>query len=72
MTTSLGSAFFGPLVGSFGTLQMAMPNGAVPLYPFFVLNVNPGTNHAYQVIGYGMSQAQFKAWSAAVVKIPRP
>jgi hypothetical protein len=69
MSSSLGTIAFGPLAGSFGSIMMPMPNASVPTYPFFVLYVHPGTTHAYQMIGTGMSQAQFKSWAAAIVKV---
>jgi len=33
--------------------------------------VNAGTTHGYRIIGKGMTQAQFVAWAAGMVKVPK-
>jgi hypothetical protein len=60
-TSSLGSASFGSLSGSLKLISAGT-------YGVFV---NAGTTHGYRMIGKGMTQAQFKAWAAALVKIPK-
>jgi hypothetical protein len=39
---------------------------------YFTVQVGTVANPAYLMGGAGMSQAQFKAWAAAVVKVPKP
>jgi hypothetical protein len=39
---------------------------------YFTVEVGTLANPAYLMGGGGMSQAQFKAWAAAVVKVPKP
>ena len=58
---SLGSAHFGDLTG---TLYAGSSGG-------FVLIVAPGTNHAYQAVGTGMTQAAFVSISAALMKVAK-
>jgi hypothetical protein len=58
---SLGSANFGDLSG---TLYAGSVSG-------FVLLVSPGTSHAYQAVGTGMTQAAFVNLAAAVIKVPK-
>jgi hypothetical protein len=41
---------------------------ATPTYGIFVA---PGTTHAYAFAGRGMTQAQIKAWAAAIIKVPK-
>jgi hypothetical protein len=60
-TSSLGSASFGSLSGSLKLISAGT-------YGVFV---GAGTTHGYQMIGKGMTQAQFKAWAAALIKIPK-
>jgi hypothetical protein len=58
---SLGSASFGDLSG---TLYAGSTSG-------FVLLVAPGTSHAYQAVGTGMTQASFTNMAAALIKVPK-
>jgi len=58
---SLGSANFGD---QSGTLYTGTSGG-------FVLLVAPGTNHAYQAVGSGMTQAVFVNMSAALMKVAK-
>ena len=60
-TSNLGSASFGSLSGSLKLISAGT-------YGVFV---NAGTTHGYQMIGKGMTQAQFVSWAAALVKIPK-
>lgn len=60
-TSSLGSASFGSLSGSLKLISAGT-------YGVFV---NAGTTHGYRMIGKGMTQAQFKAWAEALIKIPK-
>jgi len=59
----IGPASFGGLAGTLDTLTSD---------PVWVIYVAPGTTHAYAFMGIGMSQAQFKAWAAAIRKVPAP
>ena len=59
--SDLGSASFGSLSGSLKLISAGT-------YGVFV---NAGTTHGYQMIGKGMTQAQFVSWAAALVKIPK-
>jgi hypothetical protein len=58
---SLGSASFGDQTG---TLYAGTSGG-------FVLLVAPGTSHAYQAVGTGVTQAVFVSISAAVIKVAK-
>jgi hypothetical protein len=61
--SDLGSASFGDMSGS------------LKLYnndPQYAVYVSPGTTHGYQIIGKGMTQAQFVAIAAGMVKVPKP
>jgi len=61
-TSTIGPASFGGLSGT----AYIYAGGATR-----VIYVNPGTDHAYAFFGDGMTQAQFVAYAAAVVKVPR-
>jgi hypothetical protein len=58
---SLGSAHFGDQAG---TLYAGTSGG-------FVLLVAPGTNHAYQAVGTGMTQAAFVSLAAGLMKVAK-
>lgn len=58
---SLGSANFGDLTG---TLYAGTSGG-------YVLLVAPGTNHAYQAVGTGVTQAAFVSICAALMKVAK-
>jgi hypothetical protein len=58
---SLGSASFGGLVG---TIYAGSSGG-------FVLQVAPGTSHAYQAVGTGVTQATFVSVAAKLMQIAR-
>ena len=58
---SLGSAHFGDLTG---TLYAGTSGG-------YVLIVAPGTNHAYQAVGTGVTQATFVSISGALMKVAK-
>jgi hypothetical protein len=66
--TPLGAANFGPLAGmiyqTYTPVTASLPNA-------FVVLVAPGTTHAYEMTGTGMTQAQLTAFAAAVVKVPK-
>ena len=55
--------------GSFDGLGGTLGN---PGPGVWIIYLNLATDHAYAIIGQGMSQAQFVAWAAAVRKVPRP
>jgi hypothetical protein len=59
--SDLGSASFGDQSGSLKTLAGGQ----------FAVFVNPSTALAYQITGKGMSQADFVAMAAAMVKVPK-
>lgn len=59
----LGSASFGGMAG-----ELVLTDNAPITYALYVA---PSTTHAYSMTGTGMSQSQFVAWAAAVVKVPR-
>ncbi len=60
----------GPPVGSasFDGLGGTLYSGG----SYYTLKVGTAANPAYAMGGGGMSQAQFTAWAAAVVKVPKP
>ncbi|MGD0122385.1 MAG: hypothetical protein ABSC46_07485 [Candidatus Limnocylindrales bacterium] len=58
---SLGSASFGGLTGT----MYAVSGGG------FVLLVAPGTSHAYQAVGTGVTQATFVSISADLMKVAK-
>jgi hypothetical protein len=58
---SIGSASFGD---QSGTLYAGTSGG-------FVLLVAPGTSHAYQAVGSGLTQAVFVSLSAALMKVAK-
>jgi hypothetical protein len=60
--SDLGSASFGGLSGS-----MKLRTNA----PSYAVFVDAGTTHGYQIIGQGMSQTDFAAFAAAMVKVPK-
>lgn len=60
-TSNLGAASFGPLSG---TLKLRAA-GQYAVY------VDAGTTHGYQIIGQGLSQANFVAYAAAMVKVQK-
>jgi hypothetical protein len=62
--SNLGAANFGDRAGSLHLVSSS------PL--MYGLWVSPGTTHGYHMLGMGMTQANFKAWAAAMVKVPRP
>jgi len=62
-------------VGDLGSASFGNLSGSLKLYnndPQYAVYVSPGTTHGYQIIGKGMTQAQFVALAAAMVKIPKP
>jgi hypothetical protein len=60
-TSDLGTALFGDRPG---TLKLRAA-GEYAVY------VDAGTTHGYQIIGTGMSQSDFVAWAAGMVKVAR-
>jgi hypothetical protein len=60
-TSNLGTASFGSLSGSLKLVSA----GTYGVY------VDAGTTHGYQILGKGMTQAQFVSWAAALVKVPK-
>lgn len=38
----------------------------------YTLRVGTAANPTYFMVGYGMSQAQFVAWAAALIQVPKP
>jgi hypothetical protein len=61
-TSDLGSASFGDLSGS---LKI---RAAGPVYAVYV---DAGTTHGYQITGTGVSQSDFVAYAAAMMRVPR-
>ena len=61
--STIGPASFAGLPGTLVVIATGITWG---------IYVDPGTMHAYTFYGRGMTQAQFVAWAAAVVKVPRP
>jgi hypothetical protein len=63
-----------PHVSTIGSVPLGDMTGTLTLIdatPTFAIYVSPGTTHAYTFAGQGMTQAQFKAWAAAVIKVPK-
>jgi hypothetical protein len=61
-------------VGILGPISFGHLTGQLDLYdatPTYVVYVNPGTTHGYTMLGYGMTQTQFIAFSAAMKKVPK-
>lgn len=61
-------------VGILGPISFGNLTGQLDLYdatPSYVVYVNPGTTHGYTMVGYGMTQTQFIAFSAAMKKVPK-
>jgi hypothetical protein len=61
--SDLGPASFGDLAG---TLKLRTTD------PQYAVYVGAGTANGYQIIGNGLTQAQFVAIAAGMVKIPKP
>lgn len=59
-TGQLGNAYFGDLAGSLDSVS-----GGLAIY------VNPGTARAYSIVGTGLSQSDFVAVGAAMLKVAR-
>jgi hypothetical protein len=59
LDTSLGAGSFGDLTGDAGTDAGN-----------FVIYVGPGTLPAYQATGIGLDEATFRAFAAALIKVP--
>ena len=59
MDEVIGTATFGDREGQLGRLA-----GKLVLY------VNPGSNPAWQATGTGLDEATFRAFAAALVKVP--
>jgi hypothetical protein len=60
--STIGSVALGDMTGTLTLIDAA---------PTFAIYVAPGTAHAYAFAGRGMTQAQFKAWAAALIKVPK-
>jgi len=58
----LGTASFGGMTGALDLLDST---------PTYGLYVNPGTDHAYEMIGKNVTQSDFAAFGAAMTKLPR-
>jgi hypothetical protein len=64
---STGMAILGPIAFGHVTGQLDLYDAT----PAYVVYVDPGTTHGHLMLGYGMTQTAFIAFSAAMKKVPK-
>jgi len=64
---STGMAILGPIAFGHVTGQLDLYDAT----PTYVVYVDPGTTHGHMMLGYGMTQTAFIAFSAAMKKVPK-